>query len=154
MKHLLMSLAHFLTELYGFLTIEVFFSFFQGCICGIPKFLGQGSNQSYTTTAMPDRSSVTCTAACSNTEPLTEKQCQRSNPESSRILIWVPLPPRLFQGHTHGIWKFPGQGSNWSCVASLCPHGSQLGSLLLSHDGNSTNWVLNLLSHNENSIKF
>ena len=25
----------------------------------------------------------------------------------------------FFQGRTCGIWKFPGQGSNWSCSASL-----------------------------------
>ena len=32
----------------------------------------------------------------------------------------------LFYGCTCGIWKFPGQGSNWSCSCQLTPQPQQL----------------------------
>ena len=31
----------------------------------------------------------------------------------------------LFQGHTCGIWRFPGQGSNWSCCRRPTPEPQQ-----------------------------
>ena len=64
----------------------------------------------------------------------------------------------FFQGCAHGVWKFPGQGSNWSysCrpilrliatpdpwptergqASNLHPHGYQLALFLLHHNGNS-----------------
>ena len=72
-----------------------------------------------------------------------------------------------FQGHTCSIWKFPGKGSNQSCSGqhmpqphqmrvvsatyttdggkvgqNLHPHGILVGSLLLSHNGNSASGSL------------
>ena len=31
-----------------------------------------------------------------------------------------------FQGHTHGTWRFPGQGLNWSCSCQPTPQSQQL----------------------------
>ena len=38
----------------------------------------------------------------------------------------------LFQGHTHSIWRFPGQGSNWSCSCWPTPEPQQLGIRVVS----------------------
>ena len=33
----------------------------------------------------------------------------------------------FFQGNTHGMWKFQGQGSNWSCSCRPMPQPQQCG---------------------------
>ena len=44
-----------------------------------------------------------------------------STPFSVRLLVFC-----LFQGHTDGIWKFPGQESNRSCSRQPVPQPQQL----------------------------
>ena len=35
--------------------------------------------------------------------------------------------PPSFQGHTHSIWRFPGEGANWSCSHRPTPQPQQHG---------------------------
>ena len=78
-----------------------------------------------------------------------------------------------FYGHTRGIWKFLGYGSNWSCSCQPTPqpqHGIQaIFATYTTAHGNAgsfnpmskardqthicldTSWVYHLLSHNRNS---
>ena len=54
-----------------------------------------------------------------------------------------------FQGPTHGIWKFLGQGSSWSC--SCWPNTTATATWDLSHirdlhHSSGQHWILNLLS--------
>ena len=41
------------------------------------------------------------------------------------VFIYLFLPFCLFWGHTHGIWGFPGQGSNWSYSRRPTPRPQQ-----------------------------
>ena len=82
-----------------------------------------------------------------------------------------------FQGHTYGIWKFPGQGSNWRCscrpmpqpqqcriqvesVTYTIPHGKGLILNPLSKARDQTHILMytsrvhNLLSHSKNSYTY
>ena len=54
----------------------------------------------------------------------------------------------LFQGCTHGIWKFPGKGSNWSCSHPPMPQQRQISATSATYttaQGN-TFLILNLRS--------
>ena len=62
-------------------------------------------------------------------------------------------------GYTHSIWKFPGEGSNWICSCRLVRQLQQWQILQPLSEARvrasilmDTSWVLNLLSHNGNSI--
>ena len=48
----------------------------------------------------------------------------------------------LFQGCSCGIWKFPNQGSNWSCNARSKPHLQPMPQMW-------QRWILNLLSEDK-----
>ena len=58
----------------------------------------------------------------------------------------------VFQGHTCGIWKFPGQGWNQSCNCQPTPQLQQCGILNPLSKDRDTSQVCNPLSHNRNSL--
>ena len=47
--------------------------------------------------------------------------------------MWILTISFSFNGCTHSIWKFPGQGLNLSCSCDLCCSCSQAGSFNLQH---------------------
>ena len=92
------------------------------------------------------------------------------------LLIIIIFVFCIFEGRTHGIWRFSGQGSNWSCSCrpttqpqqhQICdphhssrqcqilhplsrqPHVSSSNSFPLHHDGSSSPFFkMPLINHN------
>ena len=50
-----------------------------------------------------------------------------------------------FQGHTHGTWKFPGQGSNQSCSCRRATATPDLSCICDLHHSSRQRWILNPL---------
>ena len=66
---------------------------------------------------------VTCTWASSPNEAQYEtsrKRLQAQLTLNTQMAQNCPLAFFFFYGHTHGTWKFPGQGSNLSYSFDLC----------------------------------